>query len=93
MKEGRARGPLHTAMAGLALVVGLWLATGGLGAQAALHQPFEDLVARYLREVRGIDGREPDDMSAASYERDLATRRRILTALPRPGAGRRYRPV
>lgn len=50
-------------------------------AQDRLNPRFEALVDRYLVEVRGIEGREPSDMSAQSFAEELAQRRDILQAL------------
>ena len=47
----------------------------------ALNPQFEELVERYLRDVRGIGGGEPDAMSAESFARKLDVRRRLLTEL------------
>ncbi len=82
MKRTTTRRWPQMAIGTLALLVGLWLASSAILAQPALHQPFEDLVARYLKEVRGVgEAREPSDLSAASFERSLETRRRILKDL------------
>lgn len=68
-----------------ALVVAGTLFMGLLAPQALaqdkLNPRFEALIDRYLVEVRGIEGREPSDMSAESFEKDLAKRRDILEAL------------
>jgi Bacterial protein of unknown function (DUF885) len=64
---------------------GLWVAgTSTLAQRAgggALNQAFETLVDTYLRDVRGVGGRAPNDMSAQSFERDLQVRRDILKQL------------
>jgi hypothetical protein len=60
------------------------LSSGAVRAQRpgeALNPQFEQLVERYLKEVRGVGGREPDDMSAQSFAQQLDTRRRILNDL------------
>jgi len=67
-----------------ALITGLmWLifTLAPAHAQDTLNPEFEALVDRYLIEIRGIEGREPSDMSAQSFARDLANRREILQAL------------
>lgn len=67
-----------------ALIAGLaWLIVTLAQAQAqdALNPQFEALIDRYLVEVRGIEGREPSDMSAESFAKDLAKRREILQAM------------
>lgn len=67
------------------LLLGVFLLAGLLPAeataQAKLNPRFEALIDRYLNEVRGISGREPSDMSAQSFEDDLAKRRSILQSL------------
>ena len=68
---------------GLVLVL---VAVSGLAARAqrsgdALNPQFEQLVERYLKEVRGVGGRDPVDLSAQSFARQLDTRRRILNDL------------
>lgn len=69
----------------LALVIGftslIAMLTPPAFAQDSLNPQFEALIDRYLVEVRGIEGREPSDMSAASFEKDLSKRREILEAL------------
>lgn len=69
----------------LALVIGftslIALLTTPAFAQDSLNPQFEALIDRYLVEVRGIEGREPSDMSAASFEKDLSKRREILEAM------------
>jgi hypothetical protein len=68
-----------------ALAGALWAAGVPAAAQqrssGALNQAFEDLVERYLRDVRGVGGRAPSDMSAASFDRALQVRREILKEL------------
>lgn len=67
------------------LVVGSSLFLGLLApltfAQGKLNPRFEALIDRYLVDVRGIEGREPSDMSAARFDRDLSKRRDILKAM------------
>jgi len=69
----------------LALVFGCIFLMGLLvrpaSAATELNPRFEALIDRYLVEVRGIEGREPSDMSAKSFDDDLAKRRAILQAL------------
>ena len=74
---------LHSATRqALALILGACLLSAILvpraSAQEELDPQFEELIDRYLVEVRGIEGREPSDMSAQSFEKDLAKRREIL---------------
>lgn len=68
-----------------AIAAGLWVAASPTLAQragsGALNPKFEDLIDRYLREVRGVGGRAATDMSAASFDRDLQVRRAILKDL------------
>jgi hypothetical protein len=71
--------------AAAALIAGLWMAGAPTLAQrtagGSLHQPFEDLVERYLREVRGVGGRTTSDMSATNFDRELQVRRALLKDL------------
>ena len=58
----------------------------GVGALAqtssmTLNPIFEDLVERYLRDVRNIGGGEPDNMSAESFALKLDVRRNLLMEL------------
>lgn len=73
-----------------AAVVGLVLFTGNsrLSAQAASGQPqtlnpqFEQLVDRYLKDVRGIGAAAaPNDGSVAAFERQLVAQRAVLKDL------------
>lgn len=47
----------------------------------ALNPAFESLVDVYLRDVRGVGGRAPNDMSRQTFERDLQVRRDVLKQL------------
>lgn len=67
-------------------VLALGLSTGGLvtgqrGPQPMLDPAFEELVATYLREVRGVGGNLPGDMSAASFARTLGAQKKVLQDL------------
>ena len=71
-----------------ALAVGVALLVGGahVAAQAtgaqALNPQFEQLIDRYLKEVRGIGGRSaPNDLSPAGFDRQIATQRAVLKDL------------
>jgi hypothetical protein len=46
--------------------------------EAPLDPAFEALVDKYLREVRGVGGKLPADMSSDSFARRLATQRALL---------------
>jgi uncharacterized protein (DUF885 family) len=63
------------------LLTALLLVSLPLSARDSLNPRFEALIDRYLLEVRGIDGREPSAMDAASFAEDLLLRRDILQAL------------
>jgi hypothetical protein len=61
----------------------LTLSAGTTSAATAskLNPQFEALIDRYLAEVRGVGGRAPSDMSAASFAAELEKKREILEAL------------
>lgn len=67
------------------IAAGVWIAGGSLLAQraagGALNQAFENLIDTYLKDVRGVGGRAPNDMSAQTFDRDLQVRRDILKQL------------
>lgn len=63
----------------LALFIGFLVSDAS--AQGELNPRFEALIERYLVEVKGIEGREPSNLSAASFSRDLDKRRELLQAL------------
>jgi hypothetical protein len=46
-----------------------------------LNPAFEGLVDRYLKEIRGVGGGTPNDMSAAGFARELDLQRRLLKDL------------
>lgn len=67
------------------LLVGVALAGGealrGQTSEAPLDPAFEQLVDKYLREVLGVGGNVPADMSAASFTRRLDAQRQVLKEL------------
>ena len=66
----------------LALAAGTHLAGGQATSDATLNPQFEQLVDRYLRDVRGVGGGvAPRDLSAASFAGSLEVRRALLKDL------------
>jgi hypothetical protein len=78
-----------TTVAALAIAVwvGFRLAADAGSADEPLNPQFEQLVSRYLKEVRGVGGSLPADMSAASFAARLETQKRILKDLEAIEAG------
>jgi hypothetical protein len=55
--------------------------TKGASSEETLNPQFEQLVDRYLKEVRGMGGNLPADMSAESFAKHLVAERSVLTDL------------
>ena len=72
---------LMLAVAGCAQPRGEATQEGQRTAEAALDPAFEQFVDKYLREVRGVGGNLPADMSAASFAQRLETQRALLAEL------------
>ena len=72
-----------------ALAVGAVALAGSTALEGeALNGEFEALIGRYLAEVRGVGANvESHDMSAAAFERQVETQRRILADLRRIDRG------
>jgi uncharacterized protein (DUF885 family) len=86
--EQAMRPSIALACAGVVAATAALVASGSRpAAQAAattrpLNPQFEQLVDRYLKEVRGVGAiTAPDDLSAASFERQLAVQRMLLKDL------------
>ena len=72
---------LVIALVALAVAATTWLGRPTAEAQSALDTGFEAFVDKYLREVRGVGGNLPSDMTAASFARRLDTERALLKEL------------
>jgi hypothetical protein len=72
---------LMLAVAGCAPSSGQAPERGGNAPDPALDPAFEQFVDKYLREVRGVGGNLPGDMSAAAFAQRLQTQRTLVEEL------------